>query len=89
MNQVRPEITAFAEAMEKTMQKHDAEKGDSWKKLDVHNLETEFWMEVEELGCLQDDGIPITSPDAIHELLDIANMAMMLFCRSQGVSESE
>ena len=35
---IRPEIMRFAEAMETKLQKHDKEKGDSWKKMSINRL---------------------------------------------------
>lgn len=61
----------FAEAMEKSMQKHDAKKRDSWKTLSIGFLEDkmgEEWDEWFENPCKS-------------EAVDVACMCMMLFHR--------
>ena len=68
---MRPEIELFAQAMENTMKKHDKKKGDSWKTCDILFLEDKLIKEVEEYLDSRDK----------KELVDIANMCMMLYNR--------
>lgn len=58
-------------AMETTMSRHDKNKGESWKWCDVDFLKGKLKEEFEEY---QDSGDK-------HELVDIANVCMMLFNR--------
>jgi len=68
---MRPEIELFAQAMENTMKKHDKKKGDSWKTEDVDWLRAKLVEEFEEYFDTFDK----------KELVDIANMCMMLYNR--------
>ena len=78
-NLPRPEILAFADAMETEMRKHDAENGDSWKEMDVDDLEDgmgeafEKWWSNYEYGYEQDK----------DHYLDIATFAMKLWNRTK------
>lgn len=77
----RPEIMAFAEAMEKEMQRHDAEKGDSWRQLEVEKLFRKIaahaiWMK----KAIDDSDNLIWDECAIS----IANYAMMIWNKAKG-----
>lgn len=68
---MRNEIELFAQAMETTMSRHDKTKGDSWKWCEIEFLKDKL---LEEFNELQKTGDK-------HELVDIANICMMLFIR--------
>jgi hypothetical protein len=82
---IRPEIMAFAGAMEAEMARHDVENGDSWKDdyCDIdflsykacehaHNLYTSYGMIIKDNEVLA------------HEAIDIANFAMMIWHKAKG-----
>lgn len=77
---IRPEIMAFAEAMEAMMARHDEKKGDSWKTMSEEDLidlmgeHVENWWNDYEYGS----DIP---PD---DYVDIANIAMMIWHKAKG-----
>ena len=80
---MREEIEEFAEEMEKVMQKHDRYKKDSWKTCKLDYLEKKL---VEEYKEWKDGtkGIP-----AMDELVDIANVCMMLYHRYLPISNRD
>lgn len=61
---------AFAEAMERTMRKHDNAKGDSWKSMPHESLQELMLKEVEETK---------SEDAAIGEWVDVANLCMMVY----------
>ena len=71
---VRVEVAVFARQMEATMQEHDPIKGDTWKYCQIGFLEHKLEEEIEEY---KHGG---RNPD---ELIDIANICMMLWNRRQ------
>ena len=73
--EVRKEIKEFAEEMERVMQEHDAEKGDSWKKRPSYFLIKVLLGKVEEFHYTE------SNYKAREEVVDIANYCMMLFHR--------
>lgn len=68
---MRKEIEEFSLEMERVMQKHDKLKGDSWKELPYRTLRVLLDKEVEEYIASRSKG----------ELVDIANLCMMLYNR--------
>ena len=68
---MRNEIKVFAEEMETIMQKHDAVKQESWKTCDIDFL-------VDKLGTEIKEWIDSAKHE---ELIDIANMCMMVWNR--------
>lgn len=72
---VRPEVMAFAEAMERKLRVHDKERGDSWKTCDILYLHSRLGFEHGEYVDAA------TGPAERVELIDIANFAMMLWNR--------
>jgi len=73
---IRPEIMRFAEAMEKTLQKHDKKKGDSWKKTSFNELKELLIKEIQEL------------PEGygnFGEYVDVANFCMFLWWKKDIV----
>ena len=74
---VRPEIIDFAEKMETVMREHDEKKGDSWKKCDVKQLDNKLCEEFREWDE--------TNKCSNEELVDIANMCMMLWNRLENI----
>lgn len=92
----RPEIMAFAMKMESVMASHDPDKGDSWKTMPMRDLQDK-WME--EMAEARDT---ILVPDLINrktrqeiilmyqgELLDVANVCMMIWNRIIEVLDEE
>lgn len=90
---LRPEIRAFAELMEMTMRKHDPKKGDSYKTccleflhIKLHEEFNEADTALEDWGSydfehLSENGIE-KAKRASGELIDLANIAMMLYIRA-------
>ena len=70
---MRKEIKEFAEEMEIVMQKHDARKGDSWKRMDLCYLNKLFQEEIVEYQKAERADV------SRDELIDIANIAMMIW----------
>lgn len=79
---LRPEVLAFATAMEHKLREHDEEKGESWKHCDTDDLALGLATEVRELG----DSITACGPEATiaRKCVDVANYAMFLFARNGG-----
>ncbi len=71
MEKIRCEILEFAKEMEKIMKKHDKKKGDTWKTVSINFLKGKL---IEEF----DEYIVYENTD---ELVDIANICMMLWHR--------
>ena len=69
---MRDEILKFAIEMDKIMNKHQHKKGNSWKTLDIDFLKTRLVQEFNEYCKDTNDR---------KELIDIANMCMMLYDR--------
>jgi len=72
---MRKEIKEFAEVMEKEMQRHDPKKGDSWKSMPIEGLK-----DILE-GAIEDYRYAGDYWEEMEELIDIANLAMMLWHR--------
>jgi len=68
---IRPDIMKFAEQMEAVMSMHDMKKGDSWKECPLYFLQ----------GKLREEFLEYSKENDYHELLDIANLCMMLWNR--------
>lgn len=73
LNPIRSEIMAFAVAMESKMKKHDPVKRDSWKTMDLEELE----------DMLNDtiNAYELSPYSDYSEMVDIANFCMMLWNR--------
>jgi len=78
---MRKEIKEFAEEMERVMQEHDAKKGDSWKEMSLHTLEHLLMNEVKEWNASRLGHIDGGNHSKEKELVDIANICMMLWHR--------
>ena len=77
---IRDEIMEFAYAMETILSKHDKEKGDSWKECPLWYLESKLKEEMDELlSCVE--------KQEQQELIDIANIVMMLWHRKKKQRE--
>lgn len=76
---LRPEIRAFALAMEHTLRNHDGEKGDSWKECKLSFLCGKLIEEYKEF--FEAPGSTETKP----ELVDIANVSMMIWNRVENL----
>ncbi|KKN24487.1 hypothetical protein LCGC14_0894270 [marine sediment metagenome] len=74
--ELRPELQRFAEAVEKILQFHDKEKGDSWKSCSLSILGDRLQEEMDEWEKF----------DQLSELLDIAAFCMFLWCRNEIAS---
>jgi hypothetical protein len=74
---LRDEVKDFANAMERVLLANDEEKGDSWKAMPLATLRTLLDREIMEWGAARQNYITIEK----KELLDIANMAMMVYHR--------
>lgn len=72
---IRPEIVAFAAAMESKMRKHDADRGDSWKKCNIDFLHQRIEEEMSEMSLADGDEIS-------DEAVDVGNFAMMIWYRN-------
>jgi len=71
---LRDEVRKFADEMEKELRRHDPEKGDSWKELDIVRLD----------GLLAKAYLCWgygPEKNRRDELIDLANIAMMLWHR--------
>lgn len=79
-DKIRPAVQAFAYAMEKTLQKHDEERGeDGWlHDCDVRGLIDFLDREIKELKQVFNDCSPA---DVLHECTDVGNFAMMIYSK--------
>jgi len=73
MEDIRPELVQFVEAMEAKLRKHDAERGNSWKTCDAGFLQNRLSQELREY----------TRSGDRKELTDIANFCMFLWWREE------
>lgn len=75
---MRKEIKEFAEEMERVMKKHDKKKGDSWKEEGI-DCDDYLWEKLDEeyIECVHE------SADIKKELIDLANVSMMLWWRER------
>lgn len=75
---VRREIMRFAEEMESIMRLHDKKKGDSYKTCEINFLRRKLAEEFSEWAypCIED------GDTEKYEVVDIANICMMLFWRA-------
>jgi len=77
---IRTELQNFAEAMEQKMRKHDGDWADSWKTCEVNLLQTKLFDEIQEY-CKDNS--------KEDELVDIANMCMMIWNRTKPVTDEK
>lgn len=78
---IRNPILYFALEMERIMAEHDSEKADSWKECDMEYLADKIAEEYKEW----ENSLDINSFDSDPaELIDLANMCMMVWNRLQG-----
>jgi len=80
---IRPEILAFAEAMEKTMRKHDLKKGDSYKTCAFSFLGCKLQEEYDETEHEMYNLMFSSSNNLKPELVDLSNICMMLWNRRE------
>lgn len=82
---IRPEILAFAEAMEKTMRKHDGNKGDSWKDCQINYLYIKLNEEFTEVETAVYNRLHKAGKinEISKELVDLANVSAMLWNRNE------
>ena len=80
---IRPELLAFAEAMEKTMRKHDLKKGDSWKDCEIVYLFIKFDEEYEEAHNEIYNFVCKGKSNLKPELVDLSNCCAMLWNRNE------
>ena len=75
------DLKPFFDEMLAMMQKHDHNKGDSWRKTEkymAYNLRTKFWEEFTE--CIEFNEIENTKNP--HEFVDLANICAMIWLRA-------
>jgi len=84
----RLELVKFAKAMESKLKEKDPQYGDSWKTIDVDELLDRLEGESQDLkGWFRRLNIPVvqsfdeSKEEIMQELLDVANICMMLFIR--------
>lgn len=79
---MRRVVQDFAEAMEKKLAEKDAEYGTTWTTCSIEFLYDRLMREIEEFKE-EYHGVPvfIETEESIKELVDIANVAMMLYHR--------
>jgi hypothetical protein len=77
---IRPEIMAFAEAMEAEMARHDEEKGDSWKAMPKDDLLDMLGDCFENWWNEYNEGYETEG----HDYIAIANYAMMIWHKAKG-----
>lgn len=75
IKKIRPEILFFAEHMERVMQKHDFDKGDSWKECTNDFLFEKISEEFTEIDIPHQNKRPVS----LDEFVDLANVCMMMF----------
>lgn len=80
---IRPEIMEFAEAMELTMRKHDAKKGDSWKDCTISFLGRKLQEEYNETEHEFYNLLFSSSNNLKSESVDLANVCMMIWNRKE------
>jgi len=87
---IRPEILDFAENMELVMRKHDSVKGDSWKLCDPDFLFDKFVEEfLEAFHSTDETGVLRLNDEFRSELIDLANVSMMLWVRGKPDDERD
>jgi len=72
---MRKDLVEFANDMELVLRDHDAIKGETWRTCDGKYLYRRLFEEIGELGIARDD------QERRRELIDIANLCMMLWHR--------
>lgn len=84
---LRPEVLAFAQAIEQAMRKNDPKKGDSWKGCEVSFLECKLEEEYGEAAEVYYDSMKMTfdpstwKNEFTGELADLGAVVMMLWNR--------
>lgn len=73
--ELRPEVQAFAEAMEAVLREHDDEKN-GWEDCSPESL---FLHLKDEVSDLEEELDWCKPEEAMHEAVDVANMAMMVW----------
>jgi hypothetical protein len=71
--ELRPELKAFAEQMERSLRENDSKKGDSWKSCDINFLANKLREEMDEI---EEGGEP-------DEMVDLANICFFLWYRAK------
>jgi len=83
---MRPSVFQFGLAMERTLRKHDPFKGGQlkWRNLSQDELMTNLLVETDELEAAFEEGDPLR---IAAEAVDVANCAMILLDRVQGLPD--
>lgn len=76
---MRQEVKEFAEDMERILAKHDALKGESWKRMNYADLRDLLFNEFIE-------AYKVTAKPHPDEFVDLANIAMMLWWHDKGAA---
>lgn len=80
--ELRPEVLAFAQSMERKLRRHDAKRGTSWKASDIDALMQHLEDEVSELRGAIEAGCGVAD-----EAADVGNLAMMVADRRGSLPE--
>lgn len=81
VQELRPEVLAFALMMEQRLRKHDAEKGASWKNMSARDLLVHAASK-----NLQMEDAQITGKPHVVHAADVANYCMMIADVSGGLT---
>lgn len=81
MANIRQEILDFAKAMEAEMARHDEIEGDSWKDIPIDAFSSSI---SNHLWNLKDAKYRDDNEAISHDVIDIANYAMMIFHKVKG-----
>ena len=80
----RHDVQTFANAMEDALKKHDDRPG--WGNESIGYLYLRLQEELDELSGVLDQG---TGSEICHELVDVANFCMMLYCNLKRAAAPE
>lgn len=87
---MRDELEIFVIEMENKLKQKDVEYGDSWKTMPLDKLMFRLkqeYREWEETGMINDRGTPAMVDYSKEELVDIANVCMMLYHRRLNMGD--
>lgn len=77
LDAISPELKEFVLEMESELKRHDREKGDSWKSMPMSELVDIFYTSMCKLKY-----VDVVDGKECNQLIDIANLAMMVWYRS-------
>lgn len=85
-SKTRKDVTAFAEAMESVLKEHDDRQG--WENEHYDYLIDRLYDEIVELKKAirkRNSNSVLHDNDIMHELVDVANFCMMLYCNYERI----